>query len=98
MRHEAAFSLGQLGFESGINPLSHAVEFDQFSFDMRQPIALGVIGSEKARETLIGALGDSSVEVRESALVALANLEYISTMKRKTKFTKMTGGNKWLKS
>jgi deoxyhypusine monooxygenase len=36
-------------------------------------------------------LGDSSEEVRESALVALANLEYISTMKRKNKFTKMTG-------
>jgi deoxyhypusine monooxygenase len=93
VRHEAAFSLGQLGFESGINPLSHAVEFDPSFFVRHEAaIALGVIGSEKARETLIGALGDSSVEVRESALVALANLEYISTMKRKNKFTKMTGG------
>jgi hypothetical protein len=37
-------------------------------------------------------LSDSREEVRESALVALANLEYISRMKRKNTFTKMTGG------
>jgi hypothetical protein len=37
-------------------------------------------------------LSDSIEEVRESALVALANLEYISSMKRKNTFTKMTGG------
>jgi deoxyhypusine monooxygenase len=93
VRHEAAFSLGQLGFESGINPLSHAVESDSSFFVRHEAaIALGVIGSEKAREALIRALGDSSEEVRESALIALANLEYISTMKRKNKFTKMTGG------
>jgi HEAT repeat protein len=93
VRHEAAFSLGQLGFESGINPLSHAVKSDSSFFVRHEAaIALGVIGSEKARETLIGALSDSSEEVRESALVALANLEYISRMKRKNTFTKMTGG------
>ncbi|MFZ0648062.1 MAG: HEAT repeat domain-containing protein [Nitrososphaeraceae archaeon] len=93
VRHEAAFSLGQLGFESGINPLSHAVESDPSFFVRHEAaIALGVIGSEKAREALIRALGDSSEEVRESALIALANLEYISTMRRKNKFTKMTGG------
>jgi HEAT repeat protein len=92
VRHEAAFSLGQLGFENGINPLSHVVESDPSIFVRHEAaIALGVIGSEKARETLRGALGDSS-EVRESALVALANLEYISRMKRKNTFTKMTGG------
>lgn len=93
VRHEAAFSLGQLGFESGINPLSHAVESDPSFFVRHEAaIALGIIGSEKARETLKGALSDSSEEVRESALVALANLEYISRMKRKNTFTKMTGG------
>jgi hypothetical protein len=37
-------------------------------------------------------LGDSSEEVRKSAFVALANLEYVSRMKRKNTFTKMTGG------
>jgi HEAT repeat protein len=84
VRHEAAFSLGQLGFESGINPLSHAVESDPSFFVRHEAaIALGVIGSEKAREALIGALGDSSEDFRESALIALASLEYISTMRRK---------------
>ena len=93
MRHEAAFSLGQLGFEGGIKPLSHALKADPNFFVRHEAaIALGVIGSEKARDTLIVALGDSSEEVRESALVALANLEYISRMKRKNAFTKMTGG------
>jgi HEAT repeat protein len=93
VRHEAAFSLGQLGFEGGIEPLSHALKVDSSFFVRHEAaIALGVIGSEKARETLIVALGDSSEEVRESALVALANLEYISRMKRKNAFTKMTGG------
>lgn len=93
VRHEAAFSLGQLGFENGILPLSHAVGSDPSFFVRHEAaIALGVIGSEKARESLIGALGDSSEEVRESALVALANLEYISRMRRKNTFTKMTGG------
>jgi HEAT repeat protein len=93
VRHEAAFSLGQLGFEGGIKPLSHALKSDPSFFVRHEAaIALGVIGAEKARETIIAALGDSSEEVRESALVALANLEYISRMKRKNTFTKMTGG------
>jgi HEAT repeat protein len=93
VRHEAAFSLGQLGFEGGIKPLSHALKADPSFFVRHEAaIALGVIGSEKARDTLIVALGDSSEEVRESASVALANLEYISRMKRKNAFTKMTGG------
>jgi deoxyhypusine monooxygenase len=93
VRHEAAFSLGQLGLESGIKPLLQAVESDPSFFVRHEAaIALGVIGSEKARETLMEAMHDLSEEVRESALVALANLEYISTIKRKNKFTKMTGG------
>ncbi|MFL6331544.1 MAG: HEAT repeat domain-containing protein, partial [Nitrososphaeraceae archaeon] len=55
-------------------------------------VALGVIGSEKARTTLNKALKDTSEEVRESAMIALANLDYISTMKRNNQFTRMTGG------
>jgi HEAT repeat protein len=93
VRHEAAFSLGQLGFSTAISSLSRAVESDQSFFVRHEAaIALGVIGSSKARTTLKGALVDSSEEVRQSALVALANLKYISTMKRKNKFTTMTGG------
>ena len=93
VRHEAAFSLGQLGFLSGVSSLSHAVQYDPSFFVRHEAaIALGAIGSNKARTTLMGALVDSSEEVRQSALVALANLKYISTMKRKNKFTTMTGG------
>lgn len=93
VRHEAAFSLGQMGFTSGINTLSHAVLNDPSFFVRHEAaIALGVIGSEEARTTLEKALNDKQQEVKESALVALANLDYILHVKRINKFTKMTGG------
>ena len=86
-------SLGQLGFASAINALSDAVSSDPSSFVRHEAaIALGVIGSEKARKVLDSALDDKSEEVRESATIALANLDYIFTVKRNNRFTKMTGG------
>jgi deoxyhypusine monooxygenase len=93
VRHEAAFSLGQLGFKSGIEALSKAV-LDDPSFFVRHEaaVALGVIGSEEARKTLEQALKDESEEVKESAMIALANLDYISHVKRTNKFTSLTGG------
>jgi deoxyhypusine monooxygenase len=93
VRHEAAFSLGQLGFSSAIDALSRAVRSDQSFFVRHEAaIALGVIGSEDAKEALTEALGDTSEEVRESAKIALANIDYISITKRTNKFSKMTGG------
>jgi deoxyhypusine monooxygenase len=93
VRHEAAFSLGQLGFTSGIQALSDAVENDPSFFVRHEAaVALGVIGSEDARGTLERALADESEEVRESAEVALANLDYIKAVNRTSKFTRMTGG------
>ncbi|HJT49840.1 MAG TPA: HEAT repeat domain-containing protein [Nitrososphaeraceae archaeon] len=93
VRHEAAFSLGQLGFANSVDALSKAVETDPSFFVRHEAaVALGVIGSEKARTTLNKALEDASEEVRESAMIALANLDYISTMKRNNQFTRMTGG------
>jgi deoxyhypusine monooxygenase len=93
VRHEAAFSLGQLGFASAVNPLSEAVESDPSFFVRHEAaVALGVIGSEKARTILNEALNDESEEVRTSAIIALSNLDYISTMKRNNEFTRMTGG------
>jgi deoxyhypusine monooxygenase len=93
IRHEAAFSLGQLGFTSAVDVLSKAVESDPSFFVRHEAaVALGVIGSEKARTSLNKALKDENEEVRESATIALANLDYISTMKRNNQFTKMTGG------
>lgn len=93
VRHEAAFSLGQLGYTSGINVLTKAVLADPSFFVRHEAaIALGVIGSELSRNVLKQALYDEHQEVRESAFVALANLDYISYVKRNNKFTKMTGG------
>ncbi|MBV9177383.1 MAG: HEAT repeat domain-containing protein [Nitrososphaeraceae archaeon] len=93
VRHEAAFSLGQLGFASAVNTLSEAVESDPSFFVRHEAaVALGVIGSEKARRILNEALNDESEEVRASAIIALSNLDYISTMKRNNEFTRMTGG------
>ena len=93
VRHEAAFSLGQLGFRSGIKALSDAVKNDSSLFVRHEAaVALGVIGSENAREILITALNDPSEEVKKSAIVALANLDYILKSKKINKFTRMTGG------
>ena len=93
VRHEAAFSLGQLGFTSGTKPLAEAVESDSSFFVRHEAaVALGVIGSEDSRKTLVDALADSSEEVRESAIIALANLDYVTTTNRNNSFTKMTGG------
>jgi deoxyhypusine monooxygenase len=93
VRHEAAFSLGQLGFTNAVDALSKAVESDPSFFVRHEAaVALGVIGSEGARASLNKALKDKSEEVRESAVIALANLDYISTMKRNNQFTRMTGG------
>lgn len=93
VRHEAAFSLGQLGFSSGIKPLADAVKKDSSFFVRHEAaVALGVIGSEEARKTLKDALGDESEEVRDSAVVALANLDYIRAVNRHNDFTRLTGG------
>jgi HEAT repeat protein len=93
VRHEAAFALGQLGFTDALNALSHAINSDPSLFVRHEAaIAMGVIGSEQGRDPLEHALSDESQEVRESAKIALANLDYISSMKRKGKFSRLTGG------
>lgn len=93
VRHEAAFSLGQLGFASGVRALADAVKKDPSFFVRHEAaVALGVIGSEDARRTLTAALRDKSEEVRDSAVVALANLDYIRAVNRRNDFTRMTGG------
>lgn len=93
VRHEAAYSLGQLGYAKAVDALIHAMLNDPNPFVRHESaIALGVIGSERAREALIKALNDDSIEVRESAAIALANLDYLAYTKSKSKFTRMTGG------
>mgnify|MGYP006184881257 CR=1 FL=1 len=93
VRHEAAFSLGQLGYTAATAALSNAVKSDPSDFVRHEAaVALGVIGSEECRKTLEQALDDESEEVKESAMIALANLDYISHVKRTNKFTSLTGG------
>ncbi|MGA7370701.1 MAG: HEAT repeat domain-containing protein [Nitrososphaeraceae archaeon] len=93
VRHEAAFVLGQLGFTDALIALSHSINLDPSLFVRHEAaIAVGVIGSEQGREPLQQALFDKSQEVRESAKIALVNLDYISSIKRKGKFARLTGG------
>jgi len=93
VRHEAAFALGQLGFTEALITLSHSINLDPSLFVRHEAaIAAGVIGSEQGRDPLRQALFDESQEVRESARIALANLDYISSIKRKGKFARLTGG------
>jgi len=93
VRHEAAFSLGQMCYRSGIKPLEDAVRNDPSFFVRHEAaIALGVIGSQEARETLQRALADSSEPVRESAVVALSNLRFMEKLSKNERFAKLTGG------
>src|SRR3989304_10022492 len=93
VRHEAAFSLGQMCYRSGIKPLEGAVRNDPSFFVRHEAvIALGVIGSQEAKETLQRALTDSSEPVRESAVVALSNLHFMEKLSKNERFARLTGG------
>lgn len=93
VRHEATFALGQLGVTEALVTLSQSLDSDPSLFVRHEAaIAVGVIGSERGRDMLHRALTDESKEVRESARIALANLDYISSTKRKGRFAKLTGG------
>ena len=93
VRHEAAFSLGQLCYSSGIPPLSDATLHDSSMFVRHEAaIALGVVGSNDAKETLEKALNDPDKSVVESAIVALSNIQFMETLSKNEKFAKLTGG------
>ncbi len=93
VRHEAAFSLGQMCLRSGIKPLEEATKNDPSLFVRHEAaVALGVIGSQDARETLQKALDDPSEQVRDSAVVALSNLKFMESLSKNEKFAKLTGG------
>jgi len=93
VRHEAAFSLGQMCYSSGILPLEDATKNDSSMFVRHEAaIALGVVGSKSARETLEKALNDPDEPVRDSAVVALSNLEFMEKLSKNEKFAKLTGG------
>ncbi|WOV92878.1 MAG: HEAT repeat domain-containing protein [Candidatus Nitrosoabyssus spongiisocia] len=93
VRHEAAFSLGQMCYHSGIIHLKDATLEDSSMFVRHEAaIALGVIGSQNAKQTLEKALNDPDKPVRESAIVALSNLEFMNKLSKNDKFAKLTGG------
>lgn len=93
VRHEAAFSLGQMGFSSGVSPLADATKNDPSLFVRHEAaIALGVIGSKEAKKILEGALNDPDKPVVESAVVALSNIHFVETLSKNERFAKLTGG------
>ena len=93
VRHEAAFSLGQMCYSSGIEPLADATINDPSMFVRHEAaIALGVVGSKEAKQTLEKALDDKDTPVVESAIVALSNIEFMEKLSKNEKFAKLTGG------
>ena len=93
VRHEAAFSLGQMSHSSAIPPLTDATLNDPSMFVRHEAaIALGVVGSKDAKETLEKALSDPDKPVIESAVVALSNIQFMEKLSKNEKFAKLTGG------
>lgn len=93
VRHEAAFSIGQMGYASGVPHLEDATLHDPSMFVRHEAaIALGVIGNTSAKTALEKALDDPDQPVVESAIVALSNIEFMETLSKNTKFAKLTGG------
>ena len=93
VRHEAAFSLGQMCYSSSIKPLTDATLNDPSMFVRHEAaIALGVVGSNEAKEALEKALEDPDRPVVESAIVALSNIQFMEKLSKNEQFAKLTGG------
>ncbi len=93
VRHEAAFSLGQMCYSSSVPPLIDATLNDPSMFVRHEAaIALGVVGNKEAKDTLLKALNDPDKPVVESAIVALSNIEFMEKLSKNEKFAKLTGG------
>ena len=93
VRHEAAFSLGQMSYSGAILPLTDATLNDPSMFVRHEAaIALGVVGNKDAKDALEKALDDPDKPVVESAVVALANIEFMEKLSKNEKFAKLTGG------
>jgi len=85
VRHEAAFSLGQLEFKSAVSALMDAMANDESVLVRHESaVALGSIGDETARPGLIDTLQDADEDVRLSAEVALADLDFLERLRART--------------
>ncbi len=80
-------------YSSGVEPLVDATLNDPSMFVRHEAaIALGVVGSTEAKESLQKALSDPDKPVVESAIVALSNIEFMEKLSKNEKFAKLTGG------
>jgi len=78
IRHEAAFTLGQLGRRSAVPALAKAMLSDSSKLVRHESaVALGSLGAHSARAELEQATSDPDVDVRLSARVALDYLDYL---------------------
>lgn len=93
VRHEAAFSLGQMCYSSSVPPLIDATLNDPSMFVRHEAaIALGVVGNGDAKMALEKALHDPDRPVVDSAVVALSNIEFMTKLSKNERFAKLTGG------
>lgn len=80
VRHEAAFTMGQLGYDSATDVLVYAMlNDDNVLVRHESAAALGSVGDESSRRALVKATNDIDEFVAQSALVALLNLDYLSS-------------------
>ena len=85
VRHEAAFSMGQLEFKSAVPALMEAMANDESVLVRHESaVALGSIGEETARQGLVDRLSDPDEDVRLSAEVALADLDFLKRLRTRT--------------
>jgi deoxyhypusine monooxygenase len=80
-RHEAAFTLGQLGYRSAVPSLIDAMINDESPIVRHESaVALSSIGDDSAVAQLEKAIEDKDEDVSNSALIAF---EYLSYLRRK---------------
>ncbi len=85
VRHEAAFAMGQLEYKSAVPALIQAMAHDESVLVRHESaVALGSIGDERAREGLVARLGDPDEDVKLSAEVALADLDFLKRLRSRT--------------
>jgi deoxyhypusine monooxygenase len=80
-RHEAAFTMGQLGYRSAVPALVEAMLHDESPIVRHESaVALSSVGDPKVIPELKRAIDDKDEDVRNSALIAY---EYLTYLQRK---------------
>ena len=84
-RHEAAFTLGQLGYASAVPALVEAMLHDASPIVRHESaVALSSIGDDAVVPQLKKAIEDKDEDVRNSALIAFEYLSYLRLKREKT--------------